>query len=152
MAIIYVVEDDTNIQEIEAIALKNSGHKVYTFDDAAHFYKKIKEKVPDLAILDVMLPDLDGFTLCKRLREQDKSIGIIMLSAKSTDLDKILGLGMGADDYVIKPFNPLELTARVKSQLRRYRDLNPAREQKKEAQEPINNAFAQALAKLDLKE
>ena len=69
MAVIYVVEDDTNIQEIESIALKNSGHKVYTFDNAAQFYKKIKEKVPDLAILDVMLPDEDGYEIVKKIRQ-----------------------------------------------------------------------------------
>ena len=75
-------------------------------------------------LLDIMMPGMNGLEMCKKIRETN-NIPIIMLSAKSTDLDKILGLGTGADDYVVKPFNPLELTARVKSQLRRYTQLNP---------------------------
>ena len=123
MANIYIVEDDTNIQEIEAIALKNSGHNVEQFEDAKHFYKKIEEKLPDLAILDIMLPDIDGFRLCQKIREKFY-FPIIMLTAKIEDSDKIMGLTIGADDYITKPFNPLEVVARVKTQLRRYQSYN----------------------------
>ena len=112
MAVIYVVEDDTNIQEIESIALKNSGHKVYTFDNAAQFYKKIKEKVPDLAILDVMLPDEDGYEIVKKIR-------VIMVTAKTSEIDMIRGLDIGADDYIRKPFSIIEFITRVKAVLRR---------------------------------
>ena len=94
MANIYIVEDDTNIQEIEAIALKNSGHSVEQFDDAAHFYKKLEETLPDLAILDLMLPDEDGYEMVK-------------------------GLDIGADDYIKKPFSIIEFITRVKAVLRR---------------------------------
>ena len=122
MAIIYVVEDDTNIQEIEAIALKNSGHKVYTFDDAAHFYKKIKEKVPDLAILDVMLPDEDGYEIVKKIRQNPitKKMPVIMVTAKTSEIDMVRGLDIGADDYIKKPFSIIEFITRVKAVLRRY--------------------------------
>ena len=121
MAVIYVVEDDTNIQEIEAIALKNSGHKVYTFDDAAHFYKKIKEKVPDLAILDVMLPDEDGYEIVKKIRQNPitKKMPVIMVTAKTSEIDMVRGLDIGADDYIKKPFSIIEFITRVKAVLRR---------------------------------
>lgn len=83
------------------------------------------EKI-DLVLLDVMMPDMDGIAMCRRIRETN-NIPIIMVSAKTQDIDKIVGLSTGADDYVAKPFNPLELMARVKSQLRRYRELNPSK-------------------------
>ena len=110
MAVIYVVEDDTNIQEIESIALKNSGHKVYTFDNAAQFYKKIKEKVPDLAILDVMLPDEDGYEIVKKIRQNPitRKVPVIMVTAKTSEIDMIRGLDIGADDYIRKPFSIIE--------------------------------------------
>ena len=88
-------------------------------------------------LLDIMMPGMNGLEMCRKIRETN-NIPIIMLSAKSTDLDKILGLGTGADDYVVKPFNPLELTARVKSQLRRYTQLNP----NSGARETVNNEIA----------
>ena len=121
MANIYIVEDDTNIQEIEAIALKNSGHSVEQFDDAAHFYKKLEEKLPDLAILDLMLPDEDGYEIVKKLRQNPatKKLPVIMVTAKTTELDKVKGLDLGADDYLSKPFGVMELISRVKALLRR---------------------------------
>ena len=94
------------------------------------------EKV-DILISDIRMPGMNGLEMCKKIRETN-NIPIIMLSAKSTDLDKILGLGTGADDYVVKPFNPLELTARVKSQLRRYTQLNPNRNTGQAAKNEIN--------------
>ena len=110
MANIYIVEDDTNIQEIEAIALKNSGHSVEQFDDAAHFYKKLEEKLPDLAILDLMLPDEDGYEIVKKLRQNPatKKLPVIMVTAKTSEIDMVRGLDIGADDYIKKPFSIIE--------------------------------------------
>ena len=121
MANIYIVEDDTNIQEIEAIALKNSGHNVEQFEDAKHFYKKIEEKLPDLAILDIMLPDEDGLSILKKLRAtpETRRIPVILVTAKTTEIDKVKGLDSGADDYLTKPFGVMELISRVKALLRR---------------------------------
>ena len=121
MAVIYVVEDDTNIQEIEAIALKNSGHKVYTFEDASHFYKKLEEKVPDLAILDIMLPDEDGYEIIKKIRQNPltKRLPVIMVTAKTSEIDMVRGLDIGADDYIKKPFSQKILLARISNLLRK---------------------------------
>ena len=119
MALIYVVEDDVNIQEIEMFALKNSGYRVEGFGNAKDFFAKLSEKTPDLILLDVMLPKLDGFEVCQQLRETS-SVPVVMLTAKGDDMDKILGLEYGADDYIIKPFETKELVARVKAVLRRY--------------------------------
>ncbi len=121
MPTIYIVEDDTNIQEIEAIALKNSGHKVYQFEDAAHFYKKLEEKLPDLAILDIMLPDEDGYEIVKKLRQNPvtKKLPVIMVTAKTSEIDMVKGLDIGADDYIRKPFSVIEFITRVKAVLRR---------------------------------
>ena len=121
MAIIYIVEDDSNIREIEMIALQNSGYRVEAFEDAASFYHKIKESLPDLIILDVMLPDEDGHEIIKRLRSTmaTKMIPVIMVTAKTQELDLIKGLENGADDYIKKPFSIMELISRVKALLRR---------------------------------
>ena len=125
MANIYIVEDDTNIQEIEAIALKNSGHSVEQFDDAAHFYKKLEEKLPDLAILDLMLPDEDGYEIVKKLRQNPatKKLPVIMVTAKTSEIDMVRGLDIGADDYIKKPFSIIEFITRVKAILRRTLEL-----------------------------
>ena len=123
MALIYAVEDDKNILEIEMFALKNSGYQVEGFECAHDFYKKLEEKQPDLVLLDIMLPDIDGFQILKQIREKYK-FPVIMLTAKTEYMDKITGLTLGADDYIPKPFNPLELVARVKAQLRRYTQYN----------------------------
>ena len=95
MANIYIVEDNTNIQEIEAIALKNSGHNVEQFEDAKHFYKKIEEKLPDLAILDIMLPDENGYEIVKKLRKNPatKKLPIIMVTAKTSEIDMVINIG-----------------------------------------------------------
>lgn len=121
MAYIYVVEDDTDIREIETIALKNSGHMVYDFENGKAFFKKLEEKRPDLAILDIMLPDMDGYEILKKLRTNPstKKIPVIMVTAKTTEIDMIKGLDMGADDYIKKPFSVMELITRVKAVLRR---------------------------------
>ncbi len=121
MALIYIVEDDTSIREIETIALKNSGHTVYAFEKARDFYKKTEDLVPDLILLDVMLPDENGYDIVKKIRKNPvtKQIPVIMVTAKTTEMDMIKGLDDGADDYIKKPFSIMELITRVKALLRR---------------------------------
>ena len=121
MALIYVVEDDESIREIETIALKNSGHIVSAFECAKDFFKKIDEILPDLVLLDIMLPDESGYEIIKKLRARTatKRLPVIMVTAKSTELDMIKGLEDGADDYIKKPFSVMELIRRVKGLLRR---------------------------------
>lgn len=121
MALIYIVEDDNSIREIETIALKNSGHEVVAFDNASDFFDKISKVLPDLLVLDVMLPDSDGNTIVKKLRSttETKKLPIIMVTAKTSEMDLIRGLDNGADDYLKKPFSVMELITRVKALLRR---------------------------------
>ena len=114
---IYIVEDDKNIAEIEEFALKNSGFEVYTFSNAKDFDKKMENKYPDLIIMDIMLPDIDGFTLCKKIREHH-TYPIIMLTAKDAETDKITGLTLGADDYIAKPFSIHLLKGKIANQLK----------------------------------
>lgn len=124
MALIYVVEDDVNIIEIETFALKNSGYQVKGFGCAKDFYHAIDDITPDLIVLDVMLPDEDGLKIVKRLRELPATnrTPVIMVTAKTTEIDKVKGLDMGADDYLTKPFGVMELIARIKALLRRSKD------------------------------
>ena len=121
---ILVVDDEKEIAELVEIHLVSDGYEVFKAENAEEGLKILEEEEIHLALIDIMMPGISGLEMCKKIRET-KNIPIIMLSAKSSDLDKILGLGTGADDYVTKPFNPLELTARVKSQLRRYTQFNP---------------------------
>ncbi len=121
---ILVVDDEKEIAELVEIYLVSDGYKVFKASNAQEGFDILEKQDIHLVLLDIMMPGMDGMEMCRKIRETN-NIPIIMLSAKSTDLDKILGLGTGADDYVVKPFNPLELTARVKSQLRRYTQLNP---------------------------
>ena len=121
---ILVVDDEKEIAELVEIYLVSDGYKVFKAEDAAKGLEILESEDIHLVLLDIMMPGMDGLEMCKRIRETN-NIPIIMLSARSTYLDKILGLGTGADDYVVKPFNPQELTARVKSQLRRYTQINP---------------------------
>lgn len=116
---VLVVDDEKEIRDAIEIYLKNEGIKVIKAADGIEAIEKLNEQPVHLILLDVMMPRQDGITTTFRIRE-DKNIPIIILSAKTEDTDKILGLQVGADDYVTKPFNPLELIARVKSQLRRY--------------------------------
>ena len=120
---ILVVDDDKDIADLVEIHLISDGYHIFKANNAKDGLEIMEKEDIKLAILDIMMPGMDGLSMCRVIREQS-TIPIIMLSAKSTDLDKIIGLGTGADDYVIKPFNPLELTARVKSQLRRYTKFN----------------------------
>ena len=118
---IYCVEDDMNIRELVAYALKTSGYEAIGFENAAEFYKGLKEGNPDLILLDIMLPDEDGISILKKLRGKNeyKDIPVIMLTAKSTEYDKVKGLDVGADAYVTKPFGVMELISRIKAVLRR---------------------------------
>lgn len=121
MALIYIVEDDQNIREIESFALKNSGYQIRDFSNAKDFYSAVKEKKPDGVLLDIMLPDEDGMEILQKLRknQETKRLPIIMVTAKSTELDRVKGLDLGADDYIVKPFGVMELISRVKALLRR---------------------------------
>lgn len=118
---IYIVEDDKNIQEIEGFALKNAGYRALGFELAADFYKALEEETPELIILDVMLPDESGLKALQKIRANKATalIPVIMVTAKTTELDKVKGLDMGADDYLTKPFGVMELISRVKALLRR---------------------------------
>jgi two-component system, OmpR family, alkaline phosphatase synthesis response regulator PhoP len=121
MALIYIVEDDASIREIEMIALKNSNYMVQSFDRASTFYAKIEEIIPDLILLDIMLPDEDGYSIVRKLRgnSKTKKVPIIMVTAKTTEMDMVKGLDDGADDYIKKPFSLMELLSRVRALLRR---------------------------------
>ena len=121
MALIYIVEDDQNIREIESFALKNSGYQIQDFSYAKEFYRAVKERKPDLAILDIMLPDEDGMEIMQKLRRnpETRRLPIMMVTAKSTEMDRVKGLDLGADDYMSKPFGVMELISRVKALLRR---------------------------------
>ena len=116
---ILIVDDEQAIADLVEVYLANEGYRVFKFYNAADALDCVEHEDLSLAILDVMLPDMDGFSLCQKIREKHL-FPIIMLTAKVEDMDKITGLTLGADDYITKPFNPLELTARVKTQLRRY--------------------------------
>lgn len=122
---IYIVEDDKNIREIEMFALKNSGYAVEEFENAKSFFSRSAEKAPDLVLLDIMLPDMDGLEIVKKLRSRPDTVRvpIILVTAKTTELDKVKGLDIGADDYLTKPFGVMELISRVKALLRRSRAL-----------------------------
>ncbi|SHM75502.1 DNA-binding response regulator, OmpR family, contains REC and winged-helix (wHTH) domain [Anaerosporobacter mobilis DSM 15930] len=120
---ILIVDDDKEIAELVEIYLIGEGYQVFKAYHAKEALEILSKEEVHLVILDIMMPGIDGIQLCKQIRV-DNAVPIIMLSAKSTDDDKINGLATGADDYVTKPFNPLELLARVKSQLRRYTQFN----------------------------
>jgi two-component system phosphate regulon response regulator PhoB/two-component system alkaline phosphatase synthesis response regulator PhoP len=119
--LVAVVDDEPDIVELVSVHLGKAGYEVRGFGEAASFFSFIESTAPDIIILDLMLPDLDGIEICRTLRREDRwsSIPIIMLTARTEETDKVLGLEMGADDYVTKPFSPRELVARVKAVLRR---------------------------------
>ena len=120
---ILIVDDEKEIADLIEYYLKNDGYQVYKFNSGMEALECIQSTKLDLAILDVMLPDIDGFRICQKIREH-YFFPVIMLTAKVEDMDKIMGLTLGADDYITKPFNPLEVVARVKTQLRRYMRYN----------------------------
>ena len=119
--LIAIIDDEPDILELVSINLKKASYRVKEFPDSESFFRSLAAETPDLIILDLMLPDMDGFEVCKFLKSQYKytSIPIIMLTARAEETEKVLGLELGADDYVTKPFSPRELVARVKAVLRR---------------------------------
>lgn len=122
--LIYIVEDDTDIRELEGYALKNSGYETIQFESSKGLFDACLKNIPSLILLDIMLPDEDGLSILTKLRADKKTrnIPIIMVTAKSTELDTVKGLDMGADDYITKPFGVMELVSRVKALLRRTKD------------------------------
>ena len=119
---ILIIEDEESIRGFLKINLKRNGYEVIEADNGELGVKLALKEKPAIIILDVMLPGIDGFKVCKIIRNEDEKVGIIMLTAKSQDLDKIMGLEYGADDYIINPFNPMELLLRIKALLRRISD------------------------------
>ena len=126
---ILVLDDEKEIADLVEVYLKNENYNVYKFYNSNEAIKCIENVKLDLAILDVMIAGVDGFELCKLIRDRNLNFPIIMLTAKIDDRDKITGLTLGADDYMTKPFNPLELVARVKSALRRYTRYNEKKDE-----------------------
>ena len=123
--LVYIVEDDNNISEIESFALKNSGYITEVFETGKIFFKHLQNKKPDIVLLDNMLPDMDGLEILKKMKNTPdyKKIPVIMVTAKTTEIDKVKGLDLGADDYISKPFGIMELISRVKALLRRTLNL-----------------------------
>lgn len=134
--IILIVDDEKEIRDLVEIYLKSEGYNTKKACDGEEALDIIRNEEIDLVILDIMMPKLNGIDTCLKIREE-REMPIIMLSAKSEDIDKILGLNMGADDYLTKPFNPLELVARVKSQLRRFCKFNSKYNEDEEMEEDI---------------
>ena len=123
MATVLIVDDEEDIRELVGIYLKNEGYNICKAVNGQEALQCLSDMQIDLAILDVMMADMDGIALCMEIRKKS-NIPIIMLSAKDQDMDNVIGLSAGADDYLAKPFNPVELVARVKAQLRRFNDFN----------------------------
>ena len=128
---VLIVDDEQEIADLVAVYLESEGYEVYKFYTAKEALVCIKTSELDLASLDVMLPQVNGFTICQKIRKK-YHYPVIMLTAKDEEIDKITGLTLGADDYITKPFRPLEMVARVKAQLRRYKRYNPATTAKEE--------------------
>ena len=135
---ILVVDDEPEIADLVEVYLKSEGFTVFTCGTAAEALTCVRDNRLDLAILDVMLTDMSGFTLCGEIRREHR-FPVLMLTAKVGDMDKIMGLTIGADDYITKPFNPLELVARVKAQLRRYTRMVHIRRLREKMGEPSRN-------------
>ena len=128
---ILVVDDEKEIADLVTLYLKSEGFLVFEFYNATDALKCIEKEELDLAVLDVMLPDMSGYELCSKIREKYQ-YPVIMLTAKGEEMDRIMGLTLGADDYITKPFFPLEMVARVKAQLRRYKKYNGNTEEDKD--------------------
>lgn len=127
---IYFVEDDTNIRKLVCYALEKDGYNIKGFAVPSEFWTEIKKEIPQLILLDVMLPEEDGLSILNKLQSDSeyKNIPIIMLTARGSEFDKVTGLDMGADDYIAKPFGMIELTSRIRAVLRRYEKTNRAKE------------------------
>ena len=126
MSLIYILEDDKNIQEIESYAIKGNGYDVRAFDDAQAFDRGMQERKPDLLLLDVMLPGEDGLSVLKRIRsnKDTKELPVILVTAKDSEIDTVRGLDLGADDYITKPFGVMELMSRIKAIMRRIKPMS----------------------------
>ncbi|CUP18136.1 VanR-ABDEGLN family DNA-binding response regulator [Eubacterium sp. am_0171] len=124
---ILIVDDEKEIADLVECYLQNEDFIIYKYYDSREAWECIVKEPPDLAVMDVMMPEIDGFTLCRQIRER-YHFPVIMLTAKGDEIDKITGLTLGADDYIAKPFLPLEMVARVKAQLRRYKRYNQGAE------------------------
>ncbi|MBR4875657.1 MAG: response regulator transcription factor [Clostridia bacterium] len=124
---IYIVEDDDNIRQMEAYALQGSGFSTREFTSGSEFFAACEQEVPEVVLLDIMLPGIDGLTILKMIRENPrlKSIGVIMVTAKSSELDAVMALDKGADDYISKPFGIMELLSRTKALMRRVNNSSP---------------------------
>ena len=127
MSNILIVDDEKEIADLIEIYLKNENYSVYKYYSSEHIMNDLENIKIDLAILDIMMPGVDGFSLCEEIRKK-YNFPIIFVTAKVENIDKISGFAIGADDYVTKPFEPLELVARVKAQIRRYKNYNKVEE------------------------
>jgi len=122
---VYVLEDDDNIRELVCYALDSSGFQSVGFSEPKSFYTELKKSTPELILLDIMLPGEDGISILKRLKTEGNSVPVIMVTAKDSEIDRVRGLDLGADDYITKPFSVMELIARVKAVLRRSGSTRP---------------------------
>ena len=148
MSKILLVEDEENIRTFLKINLNRNNFDVIEASSGEEAIKKAIEEKPDLAVLDVMLPGIDGFEVCRKLREYYSDMGIIMLTARTQDSDKIMGLEYGADDYIVKPFNPLEIVLRIKAILRRLGERNNIEQIDKLNRDPfIIDLYSQKILK-----
>lgn len=147
MSKILLVEDEASIRGFLKINLQRNNFDVIEAETGEEGINKAIIEKPDVVILDVMLPGIDGFEVCRKLREQNKSIGIIMLTAKGQDLDKIMGLEYGADDYIVKPFNPMEVVLRIKALLRRVCNLTDGESNRIVRGEFVIDLYSQTLLK-----
>ncbi|QAA31272.1 response regulator transcription factor [Clostridium manihotivorum] len=150
MAKILLVEDEDSIRGFLKINFERNDYNVIEAPNGEEGIRLALLEKPDIAILDVMLPGIDGFKVCERLRKEYPNMGIVMLTAKGQDMDRIMGLEFGADDYVVKPFNPMEVTLRVKALLRRMDEKVDKKDSDKLVLEPFEmNLYSQKLFKLD---
>lgn len=147
---ILLVEDEESIRGFLKINFQREKFNVIECENGEEGIRRAAIEKPDIAILDVMLPGIDGFTVCQQLREKFPNIGIIMLTAKGEDMDKIMGLQYGADDYVVKPFNPLEITLRVKALIRRLEDSKVEDENTIKSEEFLLDLYSQSLFKNEI--
>ncbi len=128
--LIYIAEDDQNIRKLEKAFLEKSGFRVVTFENGDELYKEFQTNPADLLVLDIMMPGTDGLTLCSKIR-QDSNVPIVIVSAKGSDIERVAGITMGCDDYLSKPFSPIELVARVQAIFRRM-EMNTPKQQDSE--------------------
>ena len=149
---IYMLEDDTSIQNFVLYTLKNTGFEAEGFERPSDFWKRMEEQIPDLLLLDIMLPEEDGMEILKKIREnrKTKNLPVVMLTAKGTEYDKVLGLDTGADDYVAKPFSMMELMSRIKALLRR----SEAKEEKNDTYQvgPLYVSISKHIVKVNEEE